>query len=124
MPSDAEDSQHAFCAARGIECVPASGDGKLGFALSTRGRIPINGLRHPVTCDTNGWYLWCGEEFSQASDFFVPWHAKHVFEEFPEITKLLGLPPGYRFLLAGDYLDIWYDQALLNVWPWLNSAAP
>jgi hypothetical protein len=72
-------------------------------------------LRHPVADDISGWYLWCGEEFSSAKDFFQPIHARHIYEEFPEIVKLLGLPPGYRFLLAGEYLDVWYDAALLGV---------
>ena len=89
----------------------------MGFALSTKGKPPINGLRHPPHGDTNGWYVWCGEEFSQQRDFFQPLHARHVYEDLPEVTKLLGLPAGYRFLLAGNYLDVWYDPSLLDVRP-------
>ena len=107
--------QKAFCAERQTECVPASPDSKLGFALSTDGRTPINGLRHPVQDETNGWYIWCGQNFSDASDFFSPLHTRHVYEGHPELTKLLGLPPGYRFLVAGNYVDVWYDDSLLNV---------
>jgi hypothetical protein len=77
--------------------------------------VPLNGLRHPAVGESNGWYIWCGEDFSEAPGFFAPLHAKHVYEDHPELTKLLGLPPGYRFLLAGDYLDIWYDSSLLNI---------
>jgi hypothetical protein len=29
-------------------------DSKLGFVLTTKGKLPINGLRHPVADDTNG----------------------------------------------------------------------
>jgi len=75
----------------------------------------MNGLRHPAQGDTSGWYLWCGEEFSTSTEFFQPLHASHVYEEFPDLGKLLGLPPGYRFLIAGDYVDVWYDPSLLNV---------
>ena len=65
--------------------------------------------------ETSGWYIWCGEEYSKASDFFSPTHAKHIYKEYPTLTKYLGLPPGYRFLIAGDYVDVWYDASLLEV---------
>ena len=112
-PESVGQTQALLCLERNVTCVPTLGDFILGFAGSTRGRLPINGLRHPVSGTTSGWYLWCGEEFSSAGDFFQPTHAQHIYEEYPELVKLLGLPPGYRFLLAGDYLDIWYDAALL-----------
>ena len=38
-------------------------------------RLPINGLRHRPERDTTGWYIWSGESFSEAEDFFVPLHA-------------------------------------------------
>ena len=37
------------------------------------------------------------------------------FSLCPEVLEFLGLPPGYRFLLAIDYVDVWYDPSLLNV---------
>jgi hypothetical protein len=75
----------------------------------------VNGLRHPPATDTSGWYIWFGEEFSTEADFFVPLHVSHVCEECPELIRLLGLPPGYRFLLAGGYVDVWFDPQLLSV---------
>jgi len=114
-PDLIETMQEQFCLERNLPCVHATGDSILGFALSTKGRLPINGLRHPVVGSTNGWYLWCGEDLSSARDFFSPTHARHIYEDLPAVAKLLGLPPGYRFLLAGDYLDVWYDEALLAV---------
>jgi len=110
-----EEVQKAFCRQSGAAYFPSLGESKLGFALSTKGRVPLNGLRHPPQGDTNGWYLWCGETFSEAADFFQPFHTRHVYDEYPACAKLLGLPPGYRFLLAGDYLDVWYDASLLKV---------
>jgi hypothetical protein len=110
-----EESQREFCKEHGAEYLAVSDNSKTGFAQDTRGMLPINGLRHPSTGDTSGWYIWCGEQFSNASDFFSALHTYHLYEEYPEIAKLLGLPPGYRFLLAGDYLDVWYDASLLNV---------
>lgn len=110
-----ETLQATFCKERGLPYEPAMFESILGFALSTDGKIPINGLRHRGEGDTNGWYIWCGEEFSEAPDFFSPLHTRHVYENHPELTKLLGLAPGYRFLVAGEYVDIWFDPALLAI---------
>jgi hypothetical protein len=110
-----EGAQRAFCYQHSAAYLASPGPSKVGFALSTKGQIPINGLRHPPQGDTNGWYLWCGEKYSDAPDFFQPIHTQHVYEESPNLIKLLGLPPGYRFLLAGDYLDVWFDPSLLSI---------
>jgi hypothetical protein len=76
--------QRAFCAERQTEFVAAPPDLKSGFALSTKGQNPINGLRHPLEGDTTGWYLWCGEHFSDALDFFAPLHTSHIYEDYPK----------------------------------------
>jgi hypothetical protein len=110
-----ENEQRSFCSEQSAHYVASSPESMLGFARSTQHLIPLNGLRHPLQGNTNGWYLWCGEQFSDASDFFHPVHARHIYEDYPEVVKLLGLPPGYRFLLAGDHLDVWYDESLLNI---------
>jgi hypothetical protein len=110
-----EEAQRTFCAQHGADYVPSRSEAKSGFALSTKGLAPINGLRHPPTADTTGWYIWCGEQFSEADDFFDPVHTRHLYEDYPQLVKLLGLPPGYRFLLAGDYLDVWYDASLQKI---------
>jgi hypothetical protein len=98
-----QDEQKAVCNQYAAEFVAALGDAKSGFALSTNGQLPINGLRHPPTADTSGWYIWCGEQFSDVSDFFAPLCTSHIYDEYAEIAKLLGLPPGYRFLMAVEY---------------------
>jgi hypothetical protein len=110
-----EKLQRAFCNEQAAHYEATPGGSKTGFALSTKGQVPINGLRHPKEDDTSGWFIWCGQELSDAAGFFEPLHASHVYEEYPELVKVLGLPPGYRFLLAGEYLDVWYDPSLLNI---------
>jgi hypothetical protein len=110
-----EEAQKALCNAYGAAYVSTQPNDKIGFAGTTSGLKPINGLRHPAMQGTSGWYIWCGESFSEAADFFEPQHARHVYEKMPEASHLFGLPPGYRFLLAGDYLDVWYDDKLLVV---------
>jgi hypothetical protein len=104
-----------FCDEHAAVFVPSPLESKLGFALSTRGKLPVNGLRHPTAGDTNGWYIWCGEHFSHDAEFFAPLHASRVYQKYPEIVKFLGLPPGYRFLFAPDYVDVWFDESLLRV---------
>ena len=75
----------------------------------------INGLRHPPEGDTTGWYIWSGEQFCEEDDFFVPLHTVHLIERCPEIMKYLGLGPGWWFLLAPGYEDVWFDANLLNI---------
>lgn len=110
-----EEAQRELCKRYGAQFVSTPPEDKVGFATSTEGLKPLNGLRHPQTAGTSGWYLWCGESFSEAADFFQPLCASHLYESLPEASQLFGLPPGYRFLLAGDYLDVWFDEKLLAV---------
>lgn len=87
---------------------------KVGIADAVKSGIyPINGLRHTPTGDTSGWYIWAGEDFSEREDFFMPLHAEHLEEWCPGIKKYLGLAPGWRFLVAPDYEDVWFDASLL-----------
>ena len=79
------------------------------------GPEPLNGLRHPPEADTPGWYIRRGEEFSSDPDFFAPLHADHLDEWAPDAIAYLALPPGWRFLIAGDYEDVWFDSALLDI---------
>ena len=111
--SEIEKTQRAICLEHNAEFAPTLPESKLGYAHSTVGRLPVNGLRHLPGGDTCGWYIWSGEDFSDAEDFFAPLHAKHLYRDQPELTKLLGLASGYRFLVVGDHLDVWYDAALL-----------
>jgi hypothetical protein len=56
-----------------------------------------------------------GGEPSDDPDFFVPLHVEHLAAWCPEAIRFLGLPAGWRFLVAGDYEDVWQDLSLLNV---------
>ena len=84
--------QRKLCAAQVCAFAPVSGDDKVGFASLTLGMKPVNGLRHPVSGDTTGWYIWCGETFSDAPDFFEPLCVDHLIEKLPLAANLLGLP--------------------------------
>jgi len=85
---------------------------KVGISANVQDEItPINGLRHPPKGDTTGWYIYAGLAISPEPDFFKP---LHVDDWCPQIIKYLGLPPGWRFLVAGDHEDVWFDESLLD----------
>jgi hypothetical protein len=74
---------------------------------------PVHGLRHPPAHGSSGWYLWTGE-LRADHDFFRPLHVRHVIEACPPVERFLHLAPGFRFLVAQDYEDVWFDAALLR----------
>jgi hypothetical protein len=86
---------------------------KVGISRNVKeGVWPINGLRHQLDGGTTGWYIWAGEKYSTDPDFFVPLHVEHLKEWCPVVLKYLGLAPGWRFLLADNYEDVWQDLFL------------
>ena len=88
---------------------------KVGLALATLGKQPINGLRHPPEGDTNGWYIWAGEELSRDEAFFEPVHVEHLSELLPQVLPFLSLAPGSRFLISEAQEETWFDASLLSV---------
>jgi hypothetical protein len=110
-----EQSQQAVCSEYGSEFVPSDADSKVGIALATLGKVPLNALRHPPQGGTCGWYIWGGEVLSQEPDFFQPLHVHHLAEYCPNILPYLGLAPGYRVLLAPCQTEVWHDLKLLEV---------
>ncbi len=115
MMEETDRQQRAFCQEHSAPYVAAPPDSKLGFALKTIGFLPINGLRHPPEGETNGWYIWCGEVLLSNPDFLDPPHTRHLIDKCPQVIEFLGLPPGYRFMIANDHVDVWYDPTLLKV---------
>lgn len=107
--------QREICGRYSAGFVAAPKNLKVGIARNVLDRIlPINGLRHPPLADTTGWYIW-GGQLSSDPDFFVPLHVEHLIEWCPEAIRFLGLPPGWRFLMSGNYEDVWEDRSLLIV---------
>jgi hypothetical protein len=116
MTSDVEKLQHEVCKRFRVPHVPSPANLKVGISLNVRENVmPVNGLRHPPEGDTTGWYIWAGTEFREEDDFFNPLHVSHISEWSPMIEKYLGLPPGWRFLVHGDYEDVWFDETLLDI---------
>lgn len=108
-------AQQAICTKYGAPFLDLDLDLKVGAAANLRsGLQPLNGLRHRPEGGTTGWYLWAGEELSQADDFFLPLCARHLEEWCPQVLPYLGLAPGWRFLIVEGYADVWFDEALLR----------
>ncbi|MFP5390625.1 MAG: hypothetical protein ACLGI6_03635 [Gammaproteobacteria bacterium] len=105
--------QAEVCDRFGVEAWPARPGEKLGIALATLGSLPINGLR--IRLDgTCGWFIWAGGEPSTDPDFYQALHVEHIPDYLPCVEPYLSLPPGYRFQIADDYEDVWFDPALLS----------
>lgn len=108
-------AQKDLCARYGVAFVEAPAHWKVGIARNVRdGMLPINGLRHAAAGDTTGWYIWAGGELSDDPDFFAPLHVEHLAEWCPAALRFLGLPPGWRFLVADEHEDVWADASLLE----------
>ena len=114
--SDFEREQRNVCKRYGATFTPLDPESKVGIALNVKANVlPLNGLRHPQEGDTSGWYLWAGEDLSDDPDFFKPLHASHIVRWNERLLPYLGLPPGWRFLIADGYEDVWFDESLLSV---------
>ncbi|WP_428980208.1 immunity protein Imm33 domain-containing protein [Catenovulum adriaticum] len=61
-----------ICMRVGVKTVLPFLETKVGIALPTFGKLPINGIRHCPENDTNGWYFWYGETLSTKQNFFSP----------------------------------------------------
>jgi hypothetical protein len=108
-------SQRIICEKYGAYFLPCDLNLKIGISQEfSPGIYPINGLRRFPEKGTAGWYIWSGETFSEAPDFFEPIHAYHLIERDPRIVKYLGLAVGWRFLFAPDHEDVWLDENLLE----------
>lgn len=114
-PFDVINAQEKLCQKYGADFLEAPNNLKLGISENVKSNIkPINGLRIYPEGDTTGWYIWAGEELSTDPDFFAPLHVEHIDEWVQDIRKYLGLAPGWRFLVADEYEDVWYDPEILK----------
>lgn len=87
----------------------------MGVSDNVRSGVPpLNGLRHPAENGTNGWYIWASEDFPTEDDGFKPLHIAHIPDWLPSVERYFALPPGWRFLIADGYEDVWYDGRLLT----------
>jgi hypothetical protein len=115
MKEDWLQKQLDVCRRSGAEATPAPDHLKVGISPNVReGLQPLNGMRIAPEGDTTGWYIWAGEQYSEDPDFFVPLHVTHLPLWCPAALPYLQLPPGWRFLVAPGYEDVWFDESLLQ----------
>src|SRR5256885_13557047 len=94
-------SQQEICQKYQAKYEPPDLSLRLGISANFfSGELPLNGLRHPSEGNMCGWYLWAGQELSQADDFFQSVHVLHLINSNSEVLRYLGLAPGWRFLIA------------------------
>ena len=106
--------QAATCARLQAEPLPPERRSKTGLAIRTKDAgWPLTGIRHLPTGDTNGWYIWWGEHRSDDPDFFDALHVEHLPDWCPEALPYLALPPGWAFVIAPGYEDVWFDEDYL-----------
>ena len=110
-----ERTQESVCADFGSEFLPPDSELKVGIAISSLVKDPLNALRHPPKGNTCGWYIWGGEELSEEEDFFQPLHVRNLVQYCPAIIPFLALAPGWRVLIAPGQEAFWYEEALLNL---------
>ncbi len=100
----------------GVVAAPVGSEDMAGVSQDVRSADawPLHGLRHPPKAHSSGWFLWVGE-YEARDDFFEPVHVQHLVGWREIVEPLLSLPPGWRFLVAPGYEDVWYDEALLLI---------
>lgn len=104
------DQQRDVCREHGAEYMPPAAGSKVGIALQTLGQLPVHGIRVPPTETTCGWYIYAGDESSDAEDFYQPLCVEHLDKYCAFVMPLLALPPGWRFMADDDgFRDVWQD---------------
>jgi hypothetical protein len=111
---DNRQRQQAICDQWGAKFAPPDPGLRVGIALATLDRVPLNGLRIAPEGNTCGWFLWGGPEGSEDPDFFQPLCVEHLEKRCPLAVPFLALPPGWGFLTDGEYVDVWEDPKLLQ----------
>jgi len=101
-----------ICEQYGSAFLPPVGEAKVGIALGTLSKEPMNALRISQDGSACGWYIWGGEKMLDTPDFFQPLHVAHLPKYCAQLVPYLALAPGWRVLLAPNQIDVWFDAAL------------
>ena len=103
-----------LCREHDVAFSPPAPGSRVGVELQTLGCLPLHGLRSPAQGEASGWYFWAGDAQTEVPDFYQPLSVEHLEDRCPLVLRFLGLPARWRFLTDGDYVDVWYDDELLQ----------
>jgi len=110
MNSKERAQQESVCSRFGARIVNCFNGSIVGVSRNIReGVVPINGVRVQPNGNTTGWYIWAAD-WSDDPEFFVPLHVDHLAEWCPMAIPYLLLPPGWRFQVAPNHEDVWFDS--------------
>lgn len=113
VKSTLEDRQRAVCDQFGLAFLACTPEERIGLAPNvTDATRQLNGLRVAPQGDASGWYIWAGGELDDTPDFYIPLRAQSLQTWAPLVLPYLGLPPGARFLLRDDCVQVWLDHSL------------
>jgi hypothetical protein len=91
--------QRSICERVGSAIVSVDPTMKVGVALATINKLPLNALRHAPAGETAGWYIWGGEALADDEDFFN----RCMPRIWRSSTSAFAIPctgAGWRVLLA------------------------
>lgn len=104
------DLQQRICRTFGAAFDPPAQRSKVGIALHTLDRVPIHGVRLMPTDTTSGWYIYAGDAWSNADDFYQPLCVEHLGKYCKFALPFICLPPGWHFMTDHmGFIDVWYD---------------
>ena len=110
MNKEIHQRQEGICTKYGAEVVACPNELTIGISRNVRnGVLPVNGVRVTPSGNSSGWFIWAGD-WSNAPDFFVPLHVHHLRDWCPSTIPFLLLPPGWRFQVAPNHEDVWFDS--------------
>src|SRR3990172_8549478 len=99
-----EERQRNVCNRYSVPWVASSPHHKVGISPNVKaGLEPMNGEQSTPKGDFTGWMIWAGKTLPSGPDSFVPLHVDHLRDWCPQVLEYLGLPPGWRFLLARNH---------------------
>jgi hypothetical protein len=117
LAAETDERQRQLCAERQLPWTPPTGGSvvEVGRDVGT-GLWPVRGMRLPIEGSACGWRLWAGEgEMSRSPDYFELVKVEYLYDRCQEVLPYLGLPPGWRFVVAPGYFDVTDDPAFSGV---------
>ena len=112
MAETLDELQRRICRTYGAGYEPPEPGTRVGIALQTLGRVPVNGVRHPPTDTTCGWYIYAGQEWSDDPSFYQPLCVEHLADHCHLALPFLCLPPGWWFMTDGKgFIDVWQGNS-------------